>query len=163
LSRLHKNFNSGERAQALNGLGGIGKTQTAVEYAYRCRQDYKVVLWAGANTRETLIAGYAAIAGLLNLPEKNAQDRSEAVGAVKRWLENNDGWLLILDNADDLVMAREFIPSRETGYVLLTTRAQNTRPIAARQVVEKMQPQEGALFLLRRLEEIKKDEQLESA
>jgi tetratricopeptide (TPR) repeat protein len=134
-----------------------------VEYAYRHRQDYEVVLWAGANTRETLVADYAAIAGLLNLPEKNAQDQSEAVGAVKRWLENNDGWLLILDNADDLVMAREFIPSRETGHVLLTTRAQNTRPIAARQVVEKMEPREGALLLLRRLEEIKKDEQLESA
>jgi hypothetical protein len=100
---------------------------------------------------------------LLNLPEKNAQDQSEAVGAVKRWLENNDGWLLILDNADDLVMAREFIPSRKTGHVLLTTRAQNTRPLAARQTVEIMEPQEGALFLLRRLGEIKRDEPLESA
>jgi len=103
------------------------------------------------------------MAGLLNLPEKNAQDQSEAVNAVKRWFGNNDGWLLILDNADELVMAREFIPSSETGRMLLTTRAQNTKPIAARQAVEKMPPQEGALFLLRRLEEIRKDEQLESA
>ena len=75
MNRLYKNFNSGERTQGLNGLGGIGKTQTAVEYAYRHRQDYEVVLWAGANTRETLVADYAAIADLLDLPEKNAQSR----------------------------------------------------------------------------------------
>ena len=134
-----------------------------MEYAYRHRQDYEFVLWGNAASRETLVTDFVAMAGLLNLPEKNAQDQSEAVNAVKRWFGNNDGWLLILDNADELVMAREFIPSSETGRMLLTTRAQNTKPIAARQAVEKMPPQEGALFLLRRLEEIRKDEQLESA
>src|SRR5262249_49117429 len=71
LNQLHKNFNSGERTQALNGLGGIGKTQTAVEYAYRHRQDYGVVLWASANTRERLVADYGKMAGMLDLPEKN--------------------------------------------------------------------------------------------
>src|SRR5262249_25011687 len=123
LNRLHKSFNSGERTQSLNGLGGIGKTQTALEYAYRHRQDYKVGLLAGTKTRETLIVDYAAIAGLFDLPEKNAQDQSEAVAAVKRWLENNSAWLLILDNADEIEIAEEFIPSCETGHILLTTRA----------------------------------------
>jgi hypothetical protein len=61
------------------------------------------------------------------------------------------------------VMAREFISSSETGRILLTTRAQNTKPIAARQAVEKMQPQEGALFLLRRLDKVKKGKTLKSA
>src|SRR5262249_51168162 len=163
LKGIHKNFNAVERAQALSGMPGVGKTQTALEYAYRCQKDYQIVLWGNANSRETLVTDFVSMAELLNLPEKNAQDQSEAVGAVRRWLEKNDGWLLILDNADELVMAREFIPSRETGRVLLTTRAQNTNPIAARQEVERMYPQEGALFLLRRLGEIKKDEQLESA
>jgi tetratricopeptide (TPR) repeat protein len=163
LNRLYKNFNSSERTQALNGLGGIGKTQTAVEYAYRHRQDYEVVLWAGANTRETLVADYAAIADLLDLPEKNAQDQGEAVGAVKRWLENNDGWLLILDNADDLAMAREFIPSSERGHVLLTTRAQSTGTIAVRNKVEKLEPREGAFLLLRRMKKLNDGESMESA
>jgi tetratricopeptide (TPR) repeat protein len=163
LNRLYKNFNSSERTQALNGLGGIGKTQTAVEYAYRHRQDYEVVLWAGANTRETLVADYAAIAGLLDLPEKNAQDRGEAVAAALRWLENNSNWLLILDNADEIGIVDEFIPSCEAGHVLLTTRAHAMGAVGGSNELEKMTPKEGALFLLRRLRKLKKDEALESA
>ena len=163
MNRLYKNFNSSERTQALNGLGGIGKTQTAVEYAYRHRQEYEVVLWAGANTRETLVADYAAIAALLGLPEKNAQDRGEAVAAVKRWLENNSNWLLILDNADEIEIVDEFIPSCEAGHVLLTTRAHAMGAVGGSNELEKMTPKEGALFLLRRLRKLKKDEALESA
>ncbi len=78
LDRLLTNFNDGETVQALSGLGGIGKTQTALEYAYRHRQDYKVVLWANANSRETLVTDFATMARLLDLPEKDAQDQSEA-------------------------------------------------------------------------------------
>ena len=163
LKGIHENFNAGERAQALSGMPGVGKTQAALQYAYQYQQDYRIVLWGNAASRETLVTDFVSMAGLLDLPEKNAQDQSETVKALNRWLGNNDGWLLVLDNADELALARDFIPSQETGRVLLTTRAQNTRPIALRQVVEKMQPQEGALFLLRRLEKIKKDEQLESA
>src|SRR5262249_3330414 len=115
LKGVHRNFNEGERAQAISGMPGVGKTQTALQYAYQYQGDYRIVLWGNASSHETLVADFASMAGLLDLPEKNAQDQSEAVGAVKRWLEKNDGWLLILDNADDLVIAREFIPSRETG------------------------------------------------
>ena len=163
LKGIHASFNGGETVQALTGLGGIGKTQTALEFAYRYRQNYQVVLWGNAHSRETLVTDFVSMAGLLNLPEKNAQDQGQAVDAVKRWLENNTGWLLILDNADDLALAREFIPSGETGRVLLTTRAQYLGEVAARNAVKKMEPEEGALFLLRKKGTLKKDESLESA
>jgi hypothetical protein len=52
---------------AISGLGGIGKTQTAIEYAYRYREEYRAVFWVQTNSRETLIADITKIATLLHL------------------------------------------------------------------------------------------------
>src|SRR5436190_23814849 len=68
---------------AISGLGGIGKTQTAVEYAYRSRGAYQFVLWVQANTSETLRSHFVALAGLLNLPEKAAQEQQIGVHALQ--------------------------------------------------------------------------------
>ncbi|HEV2661992.1 MAG TPA: toll/interleukin-1 receptor domain-containing protein, partial [Ktedonobacteraceae bacterium] len=101
--------------QAISGLGGIGKTQLAVEYAYRYAHDYEAVLWARAETREDLIASYSIIATLLNLPERTAGDQEITIAAVKRWLQTHQKWLLILDNADDLELLPPFLPSVPGG------------------------------------------------
>jgi hypothetical protein len=63
---------------------------------------------------------YVTIVNLLELPQADAQDQTLAVGAVQRWLSSQD-WLFILDNADDLTMARAFIPTGRNGHVILTT------------------------------------------
>src|SRR6266550_8605544 len=68
--------------QAISGLGGIGKTQIALEYAYRYGQEYQAVLWVQADSREALVLGYSKLASLLNLSEKDATDKSVVVGAV---------------------------------------------------------------------------------
>src|SRR6266571_4578428 len=168
LKRLHDTLISNKtvaltQPQAISGLGGIGKTQTAVEYAYRYQSEYKVVLLTKADTRETLVSDFVTLAGLLNLPEKDAQDQSLAVAAVKRWLQTHRDWLLILDNADDLAMAREFIPSTAKGHILLTTRAEATGRLAQHIDIEKMEPEEGALLLLRRAGIIAQDDPIDKA
>ncbi|MGH2507286.1 MAG: NB-ARC domain-containing protein, partial [Ktedonobacteraceae bacterium] len=155
LQALHVTFNTDNpalthQALAISGLGGIGKTQTALAYTYRYRQTYQAVLWVRADTRELLIADFASVATLLGLPEKNDQDQSHAVLAVKRWLSRQTGWLLVLDNADDLEMVSDFIPEVLGGDLLLTTRAQSTGHIALRIPMEKLSMDEGVLFLLRR-------------
>jgi TIR domain len=163
LTNLHNALNKGKTAaltqspQAISGLGGIGKTQTAIEYAYRHHDKYSYVFWVRSETREQLISDFIAIAGLLNLSEKDAQDQGIIVNAVKKWLGANIEWLLILDNADDLAMAKDFIPSSSKGYVLLTTRAQILGRLAQRVEIEKMDLKEGALFLLRRAKIIRPD------
>jgi hypothetical protein len=58
---------------ALSGLGGIGKTQTAVQYAHRHFDEYVYT-----HSREAIASGYVKIAGLLKLPEADSQDQTEA-------------------------------------------------------------------------------------
>src|SRR5437764_11320266 len=68
LEQLHSQLHTAQtvvalsQPQAISGLGGIGKTQLAIEYAYRYRSEYQAVLWARAETTEALNASYTEIA-----------------------------------------------------------------------------------------------------
>ncbi|HLZ60545.1 MAG TPA: NB-ARC domain-containing protein, partial [Ktedonosporobacter sp.] len=136
--------------QAISGLGGIGKTQIALEYAYRYGEGYQAVLWVRAESRDVLTSDFAALAPLLGLSEKDTQDQGWAIAAVKEWLANLTRWLLILDNIEDLQLVSDFIPIQAQGHVLLTTRAQATGSMAHLIEVDALDIDEGVLFLLRR-------------
>ena len=168
LERLAQTLNTGEtiamtQPQAISGLGGIGKTQTAIEYAYRFREQYQHVLWAKADTRENLVLDYVAIARLLDLPQQHLQDQPRIVEAVKQWLHEHQQWLLILDNADDLQMVRDFLPETHTGHILLTTRSWVMGRLARRIELDRMEQTEGTLFLLRRANILEAEDPLEKA
>jgi tetratricopeptide (TPR) repeat protein len=136
---------------SISGLGGIGKTQLALEYAHRSYPErYRTVLWVNAASKATLEESYLSVARLLKLPEQGEQKIDDVVQAVKTWLGGHTGWLLILDNVDDLQLARTFFPTKPCGHILLTTRSQILGNIAAPMVLESMEPEEGLLFLLRR-------------
>jgi hypothetical protein len=90
------------------------------------------------------------IAGVLALPGRDAKDQNETVAAVKRWLLEHDRWLLIADNADELALVKNVLPFDAPGQILLTTRAAGTGAVAEAVKVKKMEPEEGAHFLLRR-------------
>src|SRR6266700_1511772 len=168
LRRLAASLRAGEtvgisQPQAVSGLGGIGKTQLALEYAYRYYQDYDVVLWTRADTQEALISGFVAFAALLQLPEQEERDQLKIVQAVKHWLRNNTRWLLLLDNADDLTLVRDFLPPAGRGHTLLTTRAASMGRLAHRIEVDALDSEPGALLLLRRADRLAPDAPLEQA
>jgi hypothetical protein len=168
LTDLHSTLTSTQRAaitqpQAISGLGGIGKTQAAIEYAYRYQDDYQAVLWVRSSTHEELITDLVAIATLLHLPEQDVSDQSTIVNTVKRWFETHSKWLLIFDNADELDLLRAFLPRGNRGHILLTTRAQSMSGLAHKVPVARMEPAEGALLLLRRAGLIAHDATVEDA
>ena len=115
-----------KQVEGISGLGGIGKTQTALEFAWmHLGKPYTHMFWVRADTKVELEGGFLEIARKLALPEKDAQDAAVAVQAVQAWFESNeDGtWLLVLDNVehDGQDMVSEFVP--HGGHVLVTSRA----------------------------------------
>ena len=140
--------------QAIKGLGGIGKTQIAVEYAYRSREldRYTHIFWVNAASEEVLLTSFVALAELLPaFPAKGETDQHKLVEAVKRRLEQcHQRWLLIFDNADDVALVRDYLPQQGNGSILLTTRADAVGALATSVEVENMGFIEGTHLLLRR-------------
>jgi len=168
LTTLHEQL-TGKKAVALtqtlaiHGLGGIGKTQTAVEYAYRYQQRYQAVFWVRAAALDTLCSDYVSMAGLLHLAEKDDQDQIRILHVVKQWLSRQKEWLLILDNADDLEIIPDYLPAGENGHILLTTRDPSVQGMAQGIEVEQMDVQEGIDLLLRRARMLTPETPLEAA
>lgn len=155
LAQLHRQLQADPatslcQPQAICGLGGVGKTQVALEYAYRYAEDYHAVFWTRADSRDTLVAGLLEITDALSLPERDARDQSVIVAAVKGWFSQQRNWLWILDNADDLALLAEFLPSPIRGHLLITTRAQALGRLANRIELETLGPDLATLLLLRR-------------
>ncbi len=167
LSELHERLQNEQRValtqrQILSGLGGIGKTQTALEYAYRYRDNYQAVLWVGAETSETVLADYQKLARLFQLPEQDSSDHHRLREGIKRWFQNHANWLLIFDNVEDLELLQSVLPDTSQGYILITTRSQMTGSLGVQINVQKMALEEGALFLLRRAKLLPIDSSLET-
>jgi hypothetical protein len=149
--------------QGISGLGGIGKTQTALEYAYRNCAKYTAVLWIRADSITTIASSMVELARFLNLPEYSEREQEVVVQAVLRWLHRHPGWLLIYDNVDDLSIVEPFLPKAGPGHLLLTTRSQALGGLAQRLNVQKMEPEIGALLLLRRASMLAHQDKLKKA
>ena len=158
LDTLHGLLNSGKpasTAQAIWGLGGMGKTQLAVEYAYQHSGDYSVVWWVRAEEQSMLssdLGGLARELGLtsLGLEEGGTHDQTIVVEAVRRWLEANRGWLLIFDNAGSRDEVVDVLPRAGVGHVLITSRSPVWTGTAQPFTLPELRPDMGVEFLLRR-------------
>ncbi|MBI3697510.1 MAG: TIR domain-containing protein, partial [Acidobacteria bacterium] len=136
--------------QAIHGLGGVGKTQLAVEYAYRHAAEYSIVWWIRSEEPATLVADYAALAERLGLVAKDSANRKAAVETARLWLSRNADWLLIFDNASDPAGCRPYLPAGAAGHVLVTSRNPAWRGLAEPLPVQVLPRQHAVEFLLKR-------------
>jgi tetratricopeptide (TPR) repeat protein len=148
---------------ALCGLGGIGKTQMAVEYTYRSREMYQAVFWARADPYDTLVADFVDIASILHLPEQEEPNTNKLIHAVKHWFMSHTDWLLVFDNVENLDHIAPFLPLNRQGHILFTTRTQVVGTHAEKIDVDKMNLEEGITFFLRRAKKMKRTMSLENA
>lgn len=106
--------------QAITGLGGVGKTQTALAFAHRQLADRDLVWWLNAETPAKLAADYAAMAGPLGIAE--AADEAALNRDIRNRLQSSDGWLLVFDNVEVRDAIRTYLPASGGGRVLITSR-----------------------------------------
>jgi MinD-like ATPase involved in chromosome partitioning or flagellar assembly/tetratricopeptide (TPR) repeat protein len=143
---------------ALQGMGGIGKTQVAMEYAHRFRSAYDVVWWINSDQVTFIDVALADLGGRLGIPaQPNVADNTRVVlNALSRG-EPYSRWLVIFDNAEDLLRVDQFLPQGR-GHVLITSRdprwGDRAHPIA----VDVFERRESIQHLRQRVPTIGRDE-----
>ncbi|QEV21581.1 tetratricopeptide repeat protein [Streptomyces alboniger] len=147
LRRLRERFDLGGASvvQALRGLGGVGKTQIAVEYAHQRAYAYDVVWWIAADDSSLVGDQIAALAVELALVERDT-DTATAAAVAKAHLRGRDRWLIIFDNAEERAAVSEWLPGGP-GHVLITSRVGGWESIAATMQVEGMAALESVALL----------------
>jgi hypothetical protein len=121
---------------ALYGMAGVGKTQTAIEYVYVNREKYDRIYWITAETEASILSGFQEIAirtqYLAPLSIQNPDDKLVAK-FVLSWLRQQNNWLIVLDNFDDITIVKDYLPERGPDrHTLISTRNPNADGIPAR-------------------------------
>ena len=119
---------------ALYGMGGVGKTQTALAYVYAHMASYKNIFWITATSEASLLSGFQEIAIRLQCPRVATNSNLETVAKfVLAWLRKLDNWLVVIDNLDSIELLKNYLPDRASRkHTLITTRNPNTQGIPAR-------------------------------
>ncbi|MET8181192.1 FxSxx-COOH system tetratricopeptide repeat protein [Streptomyces sp. NPDC005336] len=158
LERLERDLSDGPTAvlpHALHGMGGVGKSQLALEYVYRHASRYDVVWWIPAERPTQIAQALVELAQRLRLPVTG-----EAITAVPAVLEalrtgNPYGnWLLVFDNAESPESVQEFFPSSPeggpSGSILVTSRNPQWNTLAHPLEVDVFERSESIQLLQRR-------------
>ncbi|WP_179282462.1 tetratricopeptide repeat protein, partial [Streptosporangium subroseum] len=112
--------------QAVVGLGGIGKSELALQYAHHHSGTYRLVWWVAAEKPEQIQAALAALCRALcagTAPAAAAQATVEEAGAwALAWLAASEGWLVVFDNVEEIDHLQPYLGRLTSGHVLITSR-----------------------------------------
>ncbi|MEV0390433.1 FxSxx-COOH system tetratricopeptide repeat protein [Nonomuraea sp. NPDC050643] len=138
---------------ALHGLGGVGKTQMAIEYAYRFREEYDVVWWIPADQPGLVRSNLAQLATRLGVPGPTSTGIEDAANAVLEALRRGEPyarWLLIFDNADEPEDLTDLLPPGP-GDVLITSRNHRWASVVEAVAIDVFTREESVEFLKKRM------------
>jgi tetratricopeptide (TPR) repeat protein len=146
-------------AATIHGLGGIGKTRAAIEFAHRYADDYTALLFVQADSDLSLKQNLASMCGplVLDLAQNDEKELDLQVAAVLRWLQQHPGWFLILDNVDneEAAKAAEELLAKLTppaGQILITSRLSGWSKTVETLALDVLSETDAAEFLLERTE-----------
>ena len=115
--------------QPIYGLGGLGKTQLAIEYAWRFGKHYSAILFVTADNPENFQQNLAGLCGVLKIEAEGLRDEEVKAEEALRWLREHRDWLLIVDNVDDEQFAGQVEQTlanlTPNGHILITSRLAN--------------------------------------
>ncbi|HEX6358532.1 FxSxx-COOH system tetratricopeptide repeat protein [Actinophytocola sp.] len=158
-SELAKSTATAVLPGALHGMGGIGKSQIAVEYVYRHASDYDLIWWIPSEEPSGIQKSLVDLARRLDLPVEQLVDT--AVPAVLEALGNGEPfrrWLLVFDNADRPEDVRTFWPRRGDGHIIVTSRNGEWAGVAQTVEVDVFQRAESRELLQRRNKDLADEE-----
>ena len=143
---------------ALHGLGGVGKSQLALEYIYTHQHEYKVICWIPAEREPMILAALASLAAQLGVAPTSqesvgAPTANTAVPAVLEALRTGapyDDWLLVFDNAEDIEVVRRYFPANGPGKVIVTSRNRGWERVATPLPVNVFEREESVELLQKR-------------
>lgn len=145
---LQPSSNPMVQGRALHGLGGVGKTQIAVEYAHRYASSYDLAWWIPAEQDASIANALRGLAGQLGVREDAEQD--EMLVALWEGLRRTGCWLLVFDNAEDARELERSWPRSGTGHVLVTSRNPAMGGLVPTILVPPLSPDEATAFLQKR-------------
>ncbi|MFE1343809.1 FxSxx-COOH system tetratricopeptide repeat protein [Streptomyces sp. NPDC058757] len=144
---------------ALHGMGGVGKSQIAIEYVYRYAREYDVVWWIPSEQPTMILTALTELAQRMGL--NVGSEANQAVPAVREALRRGtpyERWLLVFDNAENVEAVRPYFPTGGTGKILITSRNQEWDRVARTLSVDIFTREESKALLRRRARDLTDDD-----
>jgi tetratricopeptide (TPR) repeat protein len=141
--------NHSYQPQILHGLGGVGKTQIALEFAHRHVAMYDVIWWVSAESTIAVNIELAALASRIGVGEGTRS--IESATAVLSELQRRHRWLVVFDNVSDPKGLVPYLPASSDGRILITTRNPSWKDIGNLIPVEVPSREESIEFLRNRI------------